>query len=115
VWQDTDNFDDNPNAWFKQYQDAGPGSPLYEHGNSFLYTLDNFTAAAASGTLPMISVVVGQNELSEHPPWMPKDGAWLQQQIFNAVTSSPKYNSTALIVSYDGRQYSPISPFSWSN
>ncbi|KAH8699073.1 putative non-hemolytic phospholipase C precursor [Talaromyces proteolyticus] len=101
VWQDKDNFDDNPNAWFKQYQEAATDSPLYEHGNSFLYTLDDFTAAAANGTLPMVSIIIGQNELSEHPPWMPKDGAWLHQQIFNAVVNSPKYNSTALIVSYD--------------
>lgn len=36
---------------------------------------------------------------------MPKDGAWLQQQIFNAVVNSPKYNTTALIVSYDGTSF----------
>jgi phospholipase C len=40
-------------------------------------------------------------ELSEHPPYMPKDGAWLQNQVIQAVASSPKYSKTALIISYD--------------
>ncbi|KUL88089.1 hypothetical protein ZTR_04075 [Talaromyces verruculosus] len=101
VWQNTDNFDDNPNAWFKQYQDAATDSSLHIHGDSFQYTLDDFVAAAAAGTLPQVSIIVGQEELSEHPPWQPKDGAWLHQQIFDAVVKSPKYNSTALFISYD--------------
>jgi len=25
---------------------------------------------------------------------MPKDGGWTQQQVFNAIAKSPKYNST---------------------
>jgi phospholipase C len=102
VWQDTDNFDDNPLAWFKQYQTAPNGSALHDHGNSFSFTLDDFYAAAAAGTLPQVSFIVGPTELSEHPPWQPKDGAWLHQQVFNAVTKSPKYNSTVLLISYDG-------------
>ncbi|KAF3407297.1 Non-hemolytic phospholipase C [Talaromyces pinophilus] len=101
VWQNTDNFDDNPNAWFKQYQAAAPDSSLHIHGDSFQYTLDDFVATAAAGTLPQVSIIVGQEELSEHPPWQPKDGAWLHQQIFDAVVKSPKYNSTALFISYD--------------
>lgn len=32
---------------------------------------------------------------------MPKDGGWIQQQVFNAVVKSPKYNSTVLMLSYD--------------
>jgi phospholipase C len=111
VWQNTDNFDDNPNAWFEQYQDAATNSSLHIHGNSFDYTLDDFILAAANGTLPQVSIIVGQEELSEHPPWMPKDGAWLQQQIFDAVVNSPVYNSTVLIISYDGMLLPPTSNF----
>lgn len=64
--------------------------------------LNAFYEAAANGTLPEVSFIVGPAELSEHPPYMPKDGAWLQQQIVNAVTKSPKYASTVLLISYDG-------------
>jgi len=49
-----------------------------------------------------VSYIIGPRELSEHPPFMPKDGAWLQRQIVQAVMNSPAYNSTALFVSYDG-------------
>lgn len=101
VYQDTDNFDDNPLAWFSQYQTALPGTPLAEKGMSYV-GLDAFYKAAANGTLPEVSFIVGPAELSEHPPYMPKDGAWLQQQVVNAVTKSPKYSSTVLIISYDG-------------
>ncbi|OKL58236.1 hypothetical protein UA08_06388 [Talaromyces atroroseus] len=113
VWQNTDNFDDNPNAWFEQYQDAPTNSSLHIHGDSFQYTLDDFISAAANGTLPQVSIIVGQEELSEHPPWMPKDGAWLQQQIFDAVVNSPVYNSTVLIISYDetGGFGDSVTPF----
>ncbi|EED18310.1 non-hemolytic phospholipase C precursor, putative [Talaromyces stipitatus ATCC 10500] len=113
VWQDTNNFDDNANAWFQQYQNAPDNSPLHVHGNSFQYTLDDFAKAAAAGTLPQVSIIVGQTELSEHPPWQPKDGAWLHQQIFNAVVNSPKYHQTALFISYDetGGFGDAVTPF----
>ena len=63
--------------------------------------LDAFYEQAKNGTLPAVSYIVGPMELSEHPPYSPHDGAWLQKQVVNAVTSSPKYNSTALLISYD--------------
>ncbi|KAJ5465762.1 hypothetical protein N7530_009549 [Penicillium desertorum] len=100
LFQDTNNFDDNPLAWFQQFQTASKNSPLAKKGMSFV-GLDSFYQAAANGTLPEISFIVGPSELSEHPPYMPKDGAWLQKKIVDAVTSSPKYNSTLLMISFD--------------
>lgn len=100
VYQDTDHFDDNPLAWFKQYQDAKNGTALSDQGMAYI-GLDKFYADAAAGTLPMISYIIGPTELSEHPPYSPNDGAWLQQQVVNAVTQSPLYSKTALFISYD--------------
>lgn len=100
VYQDDDNFDDNPLAWFEQFQNAAEGSPLHMRGLTHL-GIAQFYRDAASGTLPKISIIIGPKALSEHPPNMPRDGAWLQGQVVNAVTSSPEYNSTALIISYD--------------
>lgn len=100
VYQDMDNFDDNPFAWFAPFQNAKNGTALSDQGMSYL-GLDQFYSDAAAGTLPMISYIIGPTELSEHPPYSPHDGAWLQQQVVNAVTSSPKYNETALIISWD--------------
>ncbi|CAI7566686.1 unnamed protein product [Penicillium bialowiezense] len=100
LYQDQNNFDDNPLAWFEQFQKASKDSPLAKKGTSFV-GLDAFYQAAANGTLPEVSFIVGPAELSEHPPYMPKDGAWLQKKVVDAVTSSPKYNSTLLMISYD--------------
>ena len=100
VYQDTDNFDDNPLAWFGQYQTAKNGTALSDRGLAF-EGLDAFYTAAQEGTLPQISYIVGPTELSEHPPYAPRDGAWLQKQVVDAVTSSPLYNKTVLIISYD--------------
>ncbi|TKY86935.1 hypothetical protein EX895_004223 [Sporisorium graminicola] len=100
VYQDTDNFDDNPLAWFQQFQQAPTASPLAQKGLAFV-GLDKFYSDAQHGTLPQVSFIVGPTELSEHPPYGPLDGAWLQKKVVDAVTRGAKYASTALIVSYD--------------
>jgi phospholipase C len=87
-------------AWFEQFQTAAEGSSLAKRGLSFL-GLQAFYDAAAAGTLPEVSYIIGPMELSEHPPFTPRDGAWFQQQITNAIINSPKYNSTILFISYD--------------
>lgn len=87
-------------AWFEQFQKASHNSPLAKKGTSFV-GLDAFYEAAANGSLPEVSFIIGPAELSEHPPYMPKDGAWLQKKVVDAVTKSPKYNSTLLMISYD--------------
>ncbi|KAK4962901.1 hypothetical protein LTR10_000528 [Elasticomyces elasticus] len=100
LYQDTDNFDDNPLAWFEQYQTAANGSALQKKGMSYI-GLEKFYEDAASGTLPQVSIIIGPAELSEHPPYTPRDGGWLQQKIVDTVTSSPLYNTTTLLISYD--------------
>lgn len=103
VWQDLDNFEDNMLAYFEQYQLAPNGSALRRKGNSYP-GLESFYANAAAGTLPQVSWIVGPQELAEHPPNMPVDGAWLQKKVVDAITSSPAYNETVLIISYDGER-----------
>jgi phospholipase C len=101
VFQNFDNFEDNMLAYFDQYQIAPNGSALREKGNSYV-GLDAFYERAANGTLPQVSWVVGPQELSEHPPNRPVDGAWLQKKVVDAVTNSPTYSKTVMVVSYDG-------------
>lgn len=100
VFQDADNFDDNPLAWFGQFQDAPKGSNLFGKGMAG-QSLDDFYARAKNGTLPAVSYIIGPAELSEHPPYSPRDGAWLQKQVVDAVTQGAAYAKTALIISYD--------------
>ncbi|RFU81928.1 non-hemolytic phospholipase c precursor [Trichoderma arundinaceum] len=112
VYQDADNFDDNSYARFEQFQNAAPGSSLYNRGMKGL-SLDTFYAQAANGTLPEVSYIVAPMELSEHPPFSPHDGAWLQYQVAQAVLHSPKYHRTALLVSYDetGGWFDHVDPY----
>ncbi|KAJ5089266.1 hypothetical protein N7532_007950 [Penicillium argentinense] len=114
LYQDTNNFDDNPLAWFYQFQKADKDHPLTKKGMSFV-GLNRFYEDAAKGTLPEVSFIVGPTELSEHPPYMPKDGGWLQKKVTDAVTSSPKYSSTLLMISFDetggfGDHVTPFHP-----
>ncbi|CAK4031443.1 Non-hemolytic phospholipase C [Lecanosticta acicola] len=100
VYQDSDNFDDNPLAWFQQYQKASNSSQLAKRGLAY-NGLEKFYEDAAAGKLPQVSYIVGPAELSEHQPYQPRDGAWLQQKIVDVVTQSPSYKNTVLMISYD--------------
>ncbi|CEG80117.1 hypothetical protein RMATCC62417_14498 [Rhizopus microsporus] len=99
LYQDKDNFDDNPLAWFKYWQDL-PNGPEKQKGLGFL-GLQAFYDAAAKGTLPQFSIIVGPMELSEHPENTPEAGSWLQQQVVNAVMNGKNWNETALFINYD--------------
>ncbi|KAL8280901.1 hypothetical protein RQP46_006580 [Phenoliferia psychrophenolica] len=125
VFQAQDNFGDNPLLFFSQYQDLltaqNYSNPLVAKGLEYQPTqkesdvvetsppplseelggLYAFQAAAASGTLPKVSYIVGPASLTEHAPYLPRDGAWFTKQIVDAVQQSPKYNSTVLFISYD--------------
>ncbi len=100
VYQDLDNFGDNPFINFENFQQAEANTPLAKNAMSY-DGVQKFLDDCANGTLPQVSYIVGPMELSEHPPWMPKDGAWLWDQVVSAVTKSPLYNSTALFITYD--------------
>lgn len=64
-------------------------------------SLDTFYAQAANGTLPAISYIIGPTELSEHPPYAPRDGAWLQKKVVDAVTQGKGWAKSVLMISYD--------------
>lgn len=112
LFQDADNFDDNPHAWFKQYQDSKPGDPLYEKSMKG-QPLRAFYDRAANGTLPEVSYIIGPTQLSEHPPNSPHDGAWLENNITETILNSPKYNRTVLIISFDetGGWFDHVNPY----
>ncbi|KAH8549452.1 phosphoesterase family-domain-containing protein [Umbelopsis sp. PMI_123] len=99
VFQDNDNFDDDPLKWFQYWSDL-PDGPEKSKGLGFL-GIKEFQECAANGTLPQVSYIVGAQELSEHPDNCPSAGAWLQKQVVESVMHSPLWNSTALIINYD--------------
>ena len=101
LFQDFDNFGDNTLVEWRQYQLAAKNkTDLARRGVSF-QGLNSFYEAAKNGTLPEVSYIVGPQYLSEHAPYTPNDGAWLQRKIAEAVMNGKNWNSTALMVSYD--------------
>src|SRR4029077_14780922 len=83
------NYGDNSLLYFLQYQDAAPGSPLYEkartgtnvaNGGTFF---DILAADVANGALPQVSWVVTPEAFCEHPNWPANYGAWYVSQVLD--------------------------------
>jgi phospholipase C len=103
------NYGDNALLYFKQYENAAPGSPLYEKartgtriasgGNHIAKAETLFEAFAAdvkANRLPQVSWVVAPEAYSEHPNWPANYGAWYIAQILDALTANPEVWSTTV-------------------
>ncbi|CDY74371.1 Phospholipase C 4 precursor [Caballeronia glathei] len=102
------NYGDTSLLYFKQYQNAQPGSALYEKARR------GTNAAAGEGyfdilrrdvqnnTLPQVSWIVAPEAYSEHPNWPANYGAWYIDQVLQILTSNPEvWSKTALLINYD--------------
>ncbi len=102
------NFGDNSLLYFRQYQNAAPGSPLYENArtgtdvkNGGTY-FDVLAADVRNGTLPSVSWIVAPEAVTEHPAWPAGYGAWYTAGALDALTSNPDvWSRTALFVCFD--------------
>jgi phospholipase C len=102
------NYGDNSLLYFLQYQNAAPGSPLYEkartgtnvaNGGTFF---DILKADVTNGTLPQVSWVVAPEAFCEHPNWPANYGAWYVSQVLDALTSNPEvWSKTVFLVMFD--------------
>lgn len=72
-------------------------------GPNQLDFIEKFKADAMAGTLPEISYIIPQDEITEHPPNLPRDGGWQQKAIIDALVNSPSYKDSALFITYDGK------------
>ena len=104
------NYGDNSLLYFHQYQNALPGSPLYEgarRGTNVAQDpaqtfFDILKADVAAGTLPQVSWIVAPEAFSEHPNWAPNYGAWYTSQVLEILTSNEAlWSQTALFITYD--------------
>jgi phospholipase C len=107
------NFGDTSVLYFLQYQNAQPGSPLFDNART---GTDIFNGGAFNGgsffaqlqsdvqnnTLPEISWVVAPQAYCEHPAFPPNWGAWYISNVLDALTSNPEvWAQTVLIVNFD--------------
>jgi phospholipase C len=106
-----DNYDDNALAWFRQYQDARPGTPLHDRGMASVPAISGETSSdivsaiekdVLDGTLPQVSWIVAPEECSEHPSYPPENGADFIARVLGALAAEPDvWASTVFLINYD--------------
>jgi len=71
-----------------------------------------FYTDAQNGTLPQVSWIIPNSDLSEHPPASVATGMTYVTGLVNAVMKSPVWNSTAIFISWDdwGGFYDHVPP-----
>jgi phospholipase C len=107
------NFGDTSPLYFLQYQNAQPGSALFEKART---GTDLFNGGAFNGgslfqqlqsdvlnnTLPQVSWVVAPQAYCEHPTFPPNWGVWYISNVLDALTANPEvWASTVFIVNFD--------------
>ena len=102
------NYGDNSLLYFHQYQNAQPGSPLYQGARTGTDIsnggglFDELKADVANNTLPQVSWIVAPEAYTEHPNWPANYGAYYVSQMLDALTSNPEvWSKTVLLVTYD--------------
>jgi phospholipase C len=101
VYQEEDDYGTNMLEFFAAYQNASPGSPLYEGGLT-VYPPDRFEWDAKHDKLPTVSWIVPTSGQSEHPAYLPASGANYLASKLNAVAENRDlWSKTVLIVNYD--------------
>jgi len=117
------NFGDTSVLYFKQYETAAPGTPLFDNaatGTGIINTIpsggapasawkawaedlfDNFRNDVKSGKLPQVSWITAPWGYCEHSPVPINYGAWYISQIFDILVSNPEvFSKTVFIVNYD--------------
>jgi len=101
VYQEADNFDDNALAWFTQFQNLPPDSPLFINGMTPRVPAD-FARDVMNDALPAISWIISPTRLSEHPPYAPDAGADYVNTYLAALTANPQvWQKSVFILTYD--------------
>ncbi|HWX75518.1 MAG TPA: alkaline phosphatase family protein, partial [Solirubrobacteraceae bacterium] len=77
-----------------------------------IQSLSKFYAAARSGTLPAVSWVTPNRNVSEHPPASVRAGQAYVTSLINAIMRGPDWSSTAIFLSWDdwGGFYDHVVP-----
>ncbi|ARW15399.1 Phospholipase C [Komagataeibacter europaeus] len=116
VYQEYDNFGDNPLASFAQFRNLDPRSWEYQrarmivpgstasgmHDTEGRYLVAAFEDDVAHGRLPQVSWIVPPAALSEHPNAPPGYGEHLISQLMDVFVRHPDvWAKTVFILNYD--------------
>jgi phospholipase C len=98
---------------WKVYSSGTPGwavilATWLQYRAAHQFTLADYLADAAAGTLPQVAFIdptdLGNevyNGDDEHPPAMPQGGQSFSATVIDALTRSPAWSSSALFLTYD--------------
>jgi phospholipase C len=91
---------------------AGFGDVKADGQTGNIQTVDHFLTAAKDGTLPAVSWVVPNGQVSEHPPSLVSDGQSYVTSLIDAVMTGPDWSSTAIFLAWDdwGGFYDNVKP-----
>ena len=94
----------NPMPWFTTVRQDG------QLGN--VRSVANFFDDAVGGTLPSVSWVIPNGDVSEHPPASIATGQAYVTAVMNALMSGPEWDSTAVFLAWDdwGGFYDHVKP-----
>ena len=102
------NYGDNSLLYFHQYQNAQPGSALFEGAltgtniSAGGTLFDQLKQDVRANKLPQVSWIVAPEAYSEHPNWPTNYGAWYVSQMLDVLTSNPEvWSKTAFFLMYD--------------
>jgi phospholipase C len=101
VYQQKDNYGCNVLETFKVFREAAKGSPLYTKG-MVRSPEGQFEYDALHDKLPAVSWIIPTSYQSEHPDYMPADGAAFVASKIDAIASNPDvWKKTVFILNYD--------------
>ena len=116
VYQEYDNYSDNPLGYFAEYRGLDPASPAYARARAWVpgstaanadtsrgeHLVRAFAADVAADRLPQVSWIVAPFHMSEHPDAPPAYGQALTAALVAALGSNPTvWAKTAFILNYD--------------
>lgn len=101
VYQQEDNYGCNMLEEFKVFRDAAKGSSLYNKA-MVRGAEGQFEYDAINDKLPTVSWVIPTGFQSEHPDYMPADGAAFITSKIDAIAANPAvWEKTLFILNYD--------------
>ncbi len=116
VYQEYDNYSDNPLGYFAEYRKLDRASPGYARARGWVpgstaanmdasrgeHLVRAFAADVAADRLPQVSWIVAPFHMSEHPDAPPAYGQALTAALVAALGANPAvWAKTAFILNYD--------------
>ena len=116
VYQEYANFSDNPLGSFAEFRNLDRTSSRYRRGRAWVegstpdnaetsrarHLIEAFAADVEADSLPAVSWIVPQMQMSEHPDAPPAYGQMLTGALIATLAANPKvWAKTAFILNYD--------------